>query len=193
MGGAVIQTFPPEVPWCTVVPADPSNYAAAERSGTDIDHIEVHITDGHADPFATAGMFQQVGHKASSHFIAGQAGQALQCVRLKDIAWHAHGANARGIAIEHTCRSARELGPDDEGLAASDAMYAAGARIAAHVCRAFGWQPDDLAPDGKPRVVGHREIDPVTTHQDCPDGAIDMDRYRAEVRAALAALGPLPQ
>lgn len=169
-----------EVPMARAAWAHPSNYRAAARQS--YRRVVIHVTDGHGDALPVAQMWQQPHHGSSAHFIVGQAGETLQAVRLRDVAWHAHDANGDSVGVEHCARTPRELGPTDPGLPPSDALYAASARLVAHLLKAAG-----LPATRGVTVVGHREADPKTTHDDCPDGAWDWGRYMALLESEMAA------
>lgn len=170
------------------IPADVSNFHAADRAAPT--HVVVHITDGHGDARGTAQMFATPKDKRdppvadSSHFVVGQDGLVVQCVLIKDIAWHAHSANVWSVGVEHCCRTPGVLGHDDPGLMPSDALYDASAKLVAWVCHEYGIVPT------RAFILGHKEADPYTTHDDCPIGAWDWSEYMVRVAAAYAALAP---
>ncbi len=175
-----------EVPAATMVPAHPSNYRTATR--LTFSRVVIHITDGRGDPYAVAEMWQEPNHGSSAHFVIGQDGAVLQCVRLKDVAQHAHAANGTSIGIEHCARSPKELGPADMGLPLSEAQYLASARLVAYLCKAAGLEVS------RDVIIGHAETDPATTHTDCPGGAFDWGVYMPLVLSAyrdLEASAPL--
>lgn len=174
-----------EVPGAEAVWADPSNYRAANRLTYAC--VVVHVTDGHASARPVAEMWRQPNHGSSAHFVVGQDGAVLQCVRLKDVAYHAHAANGRSVGVEHCCRTPKELGADDPGLPPSPELYAASAKLVAHLLKAAG-----LLVDRSETLLGHREADPATTHFDCPDGAWDWGVYLSLVDAEYAKLDAFP-
>lgn len=103
----------------------------------------------------------------------------IQCVPLKDIAWHAHNANAYSVGIEHCCRTPRVLGHDDPGLPPSDALYKASAGLTAWLCVHLGIQPSRVT------ILGHNEADTRTTHTGCPTSTgWDWQRYMELVATA---------
>lgn len=144
------------------IPADPSNYRKAGR--TYFKNVVIHVTDGHPAPYPVAEMWQQPGHGSSAHFVIGQNGCVMQAVHLSDVAYHAHAANATSVGIEHCVRTPGELGPDDVGLPPSKELYQASAKLVAWLCKTEGLTPD------RDVIQGHAEIDPATTHDDCPNG-----------------------
>ena len=172
------------------VPADPSNFRTAQRAPMDIKNIVIHETDGHPEAQGTADMFATPVLKrlppiaSSAHFIVGNDGAIIQSVRIKDIAYHAHSANASSIGIEHCARAAGEWGPSDPGLPASTAQLAASAILTAYLCRACGLPPDRVT------IQGHCEIDKATTHTHCPIACIDLDAYVAQVAVEYGRLIP---
>jgi N-acetyl-anhydromuramyl-L-alanine amidase AmpD len=172
-----------EFPASILIPADPSNYGVASRKPVDVDHIVIHCTDGRGIAMRVAEMWQEAHHGSSAHFVIGQDGVIIQSVLTKDIAYHAHAANRRGIGIEHCARTPGELKPDDPGLPPSQVQLAASARLVAWLCVRCG-----LAPT-RDVIVGHAEIDEVTTHRRCPTGCgWDWDSYIAQVQSEYESL-----
>jgi len=170
-----------ECPGTTLVLAHPTNYRAADR--ITFERIVIHVTDGHANAMPVAEMWQEPNHKSSAHFVVGQDGVVLQAVLLRNVAYHAHAANTTSVGIEHCARTPKELGPNDPGLPPSDAQYAASARLVAWLCKAAALPVDQTT------IQGHAEIDPVTTHRECPLGAgWDWQRYMQLVRDEHAKL-----
>lgn len=157
-----------EVPMASAAWAHPSNYRAAERT---YKRIIIHITSGRGDPIPVAQMWQEPNHGTSAHLVVGQDGTTLQCVRLKDIAWHAHDASLDSIGIEHCAREPGEFKKDDPGLPVSDAQYRASAKLVAYLLTAAGLNAD------RTTVLGHCEADKKTTHTGCPNSIWDWDRY----------------
>jgi N-acetyl-anhydromuramyl-L-alanine amidase AmpD len=163
------------------VPADPSNFEAASR--TTFKNVVIHITDGRANAKPVAQMWQEAHHGTSAHFVIGQDGTVIQSVRIKDIAWHAHAANSTSVGIEHCARSPGEFSDDDPGMPPTEAQYVASAKLVAFLCKLA-----NLSPNGE-TIQGHAEIDPETTHSDCPDGAgWDWDHYLQLVLVEYNAL-----
>lgn len=169
-----------EVPMAVPAWAHPTNYRTAHRTG--YNRVVIHVTDGHGSALAVAQMWQQPDHKSSAHFVVGQAGEAYQAVRLKDVAWHAHAANWDSVGVEHCARSPGELGRGDPGLPPSPALYATSAKLVAHLLKAAG-----LAAARGVTVIGHAAADPATTHADCPDGAFDWAVYWPLLLQEMAA------
>ena len=169
-----------------LVPAHPSNYRITHRQPSDVAHIIIHITDGRGRARAVAEMWQEPRHRSSAHFVIGQDGSVLQAVSVRDVAHHAHAANRSSVGIEHCARQPSEpaFGKGDPGLPVSNAQYAASARLVAWLCLTCALSPD------RSIIVGHCEVDPFTTHTDCPNSIWDWDRYMALVAAEYAALAP---
>lgn len=171
-----------EVPMASAAWADPSNYKVASRSS--YSRIVIHITSGHGSAVSVSQMWQQspsITKHTSAHFVIGQDATILQCVHLKDIAWHAHDASLDSIGIEHCAREPGELYPTDPGLPVSDAQYAASAKLVAYLLKAAG------LPANRTTVLGHCEADTKTTHTGCPNSIWDWSRYMALVNKEMAA------
>lgn len=82
-----------------------------------------------------ARYFQTTDRKASAHFNV-DADSIVQSVREADIAYHAKGANARGIGIEHAgyARQSRDEWLDEYGRK----MLARSARLVRDICDRYG-------------------------------------------------------
>lgn len=79
--------------------ANANNYQSG-RNGNKITHIAIHTTQG--SYAATISWFRNTGAHRSSHYIVRASdGQITQMVREGDMAFHAQGANAYTIGIEH--------------------------------------------------------------------------------------------
>lgn len=180
----------PEVPMASkFVQAHPKNYAVGSR--TSYKRVVIHCTDGgsRAEPVAEmfAGDPDKVndGKRSSAHLVVDQDGTIIQCVALKDIAYHAHEMNAISVGVEHCARTPGEKGPHDPGLPPSSALYQASARLVAYLLAAAGLQPT------REFVVGHAESDKHTTHDRCPEGCgWSWDGYMALVREEYAKILP---
>lgn len=182
-----------EIPGCLFVQAHSSRYRQrpqAQQNGP-YDLILIHITDGHGIAQDTAEDWQKPGG-TSAHIAVGRdraTGEiiAIQAVPLRFAAQHAHDCNPHSVGIEHGCRSPGELGPHDPGLPPTDALYQKSATIVAYLLKAAGLPPD------RKHVQGHKEADPKTTHDDCPDGCgWDWDKYMTMVRKAYEQIGQPP-
>lgn len=156
--------------------------AGFREGGSDrkVDKLVLHVTDGGPDAMKTARYFAggAEGKHASAHFVVGNNnGDVIQCVKLEDVAYHAHFANLDSIGIEHCARTPGELGQADAGLPMTDAQYAASARLVSWLCQRYG------LPRDRSVILGHAEADPATTHTDCPTGALSWERYMAALAA----------
>lgn len=178
------------------------SYATAnpDRPRT-ISRIVLHITDGRAkDPRRTAEFFHSGETTASAHYVVGQDGRVMQCVRERDIAFHAHDANATAIGIEHNARTRGELGASDAGMEVTDEQYRASARLVYLLCAKYdlplhiAWLANPAQRVSGP-VLGHHEADSRTTHTNCPEGkkgtsqAWRWDRFKAAMRKIHDELG----
>lgn len=162
----------PDYPGATWLPA-PDRSFVAHPGRRDVRWIVIHINDGGDSARATAQYFADgaAGNYTSTHYVVGRAGEIFQCVREVDIAQHAHAANAHSIGVENIGRTRGERGRGDPGLAITEANYRATAELCAVLCDDYGLPRDRTA------IVGHSEIDPKTSHADCPQGAWDWDTF----------------
>lgn len=129
-----------------------------------VTRIILHITDGQKFAFRTAEMFSTPGCRHSAHFVVGQEGAIYQCVDLDDIAYHAHTANGLSIGIEHCARSPKEWDRSDPGMPLTELQIAASVKLVQWLCDRYG------LPLDRAHVMGHKEADPATDHDDCPEG-----------------------
>ncbi len=140
--------------------------------GRHVRQIVLHATDGHGSADRTAAYFASgaEGRNASAHFVIGQDATVIQCVKLADVAYHAHTANSSSIGIEHCARTPGEFGHDDPGMPPTTVQLQASAKLIAWLCARLE------IPCDRAHVRGHREADPDTTHTGCPTSAgIDLD------------------
>ena len=157
-----------DYPGATWVPADPANYTVASRpSSYSVDYVVIHVTQETYDD--TLAIFQNPERQVSAHYVVSSAeGLIGQCVREKDVAWHAGNwdYNTRSVGIEHE-------GWVDQPEWFTDAMYAASAALTRTVCETYG------IPMTREHIIGHNEV-PGATHTD-PGEHWDWARYIAMV------------
>ena len=173
----------------------------AARTSRTITQVVIHITDGVAkDCRRTAEFFRSGETTASAHYVVGQDGKVIQCVREKDVAFHGHDANSSSIGIEHQARTRGELKSSDPGMEATEEQYLASARLVYSLCAKYGlplhiaWLNDPARRPGGP-VRGHHEADSKTTHTNCPEGkkgtsvAWKWERYKAVMKQVHLSMG----
>ena len=162
-------------PGAVWIPAHTDRYA--KRDSRIIEEIVLHITEGGADKAEVTARNAFGGPKylqngkwmqQAAHYIVGRDGNVVQCVRHKDIAYHAGPANEWTIGIEHNTRSGK-----DTKLTA--AQYLKSAELVVWLCSKFG-----LAPN-RYNISGHSEADPSTTHRSCPGRVLKWDTYMAAI------------
>ena len=134
-----------------------------------------------------ARWFKTPVSKVSAHYCV-DADTVIQCVREKDIAWHARGGNTSSIGVELAgfARQTRE----DWGDAYSKALLGRAAVLVADVCsrRAIPvrWLvAADLAA-GRRGITGHSEVSKAyrkSDHWD-PGPGFPVERFLGMVRAA---------
>ncbi|MEU5976507.1 peptidoglycan recognition family protein [Streptomyces sp. NPDC047315] len=151
-------------PGATWQPASPSNYTASNRpSAYRIDRVVIHVAQ---ETFAdTVRIFQDPARKVSAHYVVGSAdGRIAQCVRERDIGWHAGNwnHNTRSIGIEHE-------GWVDRPEYFTHVMYERSAALTAAICDRHG------IPKDRAHIIGHHEV-PGSTHTD-PGPLWDWVRY----------------
>ncbi|MFJ9118547.1 N-acetylmuramoyl-L-alanine amidase [Streptomyces sp. NPDC102394] len=145
-------------------PATTSNYTVSNRpTSYPLDYVIIHVTqETYAD---TLAIFQNPKKAVSAHYLVRSAdGHVAQCVREKDIAWHAGNwdYNTRSIGIEHE-------GWVDKPAYFTDALYEQSAKLTAAVCSKYG------IPKDRAHIIGHYEV-PGTDHTD-PGPEWDWTRF----------------
>jgi len=144
--------------------ASTSNYTASSRpSSYPLDHVVIHVTQ---ETYPKAlDIFRNPQKKVSAHYVVRSAdGHVAQCVRDRNIAWHAGNwdYNTRSIGIEHE-------GWVDQPAYFTDALYEESARLTAAICAQYG------IPKDRAHIIGHYEV-PGTDHTD-PGPHWDWVRY----------------
>lgn len=127
--------------------------------------------------------------KASAHYCVGQTG-LVQCVRDDDVAWHAPGANAHGIGIEHEGYASQTK--EEWADVASKATLWRSARLVASLTRKHVIPIRRLTlqeiKTGQSGLCGHKDITDALNdgkgHWD-PGPAFPWDDYLDMVREAL--------
>lgn len=103
-------------------------------TGRAIDVVVVHtaeVSEREDAAEAVARWFARPSSRVSAHYCV-DADSVVQCVRERDIAWHARGGNARSIGIELAGFSGQ--GGEEWKDAYSRAVLERAARLAASVC-----------------------------------------------------------
>lgn len=154
VGRSPSPSAPTDHPGAFWAPAAPANRTASERpSAYPITHVVVHVTQ---ETFAdTLAIFQNPARRVSAHYVVRSSdGSLAQCVRERDIAWHAGhwGYNTRSVGIEHE-------GWVDEPSFFTPALYERSAALTAAICERYG------IPKDRTHIIGHHEV-PGATHSD---------------------------
>ncbi|MFA3834735.1 N-acetylmuramoyl-L-alanine amidase [Streptomyces aureus] len=153
-----------DYPGAESVPASTSNYTASSRPTTyPLNYVIIHVTqETYADALA---IFQNPAKQVSAHYVVRSSdGHIAQCVRERNIAWHAGNwdYNTRSIGIEHE-------GWVDQPEYFTDALYQSSANLTAAICAKYG------IPMDREHILGHSEV-PGTDHTD-PGPYWDWSRY----------------
>lgn len=163
----VWEVIPARLPVDLWKPAHPSRWRIG---GTDrvIRAGVMHGTSGQPSARVTAERWTlppKPGEPATcATFVVGTDGFAVQCVRLANVAFHAHSANGWSYGMEFCARAPGTFHPDDPGVIPTLVQLQKGASIIAWVHRRIG------IPIDRSTILGHAEADPDTTHTLCPWG-----------------------
>ncbi|WP_329042499.1 N-acetylmuramoyl-L-alanine amidase [Streptomyces sp. NBC_00178] len=158
----------PQAQW---FPASPANRTSANRpSDHRVDRVVIHVAQ---QAFTeTVGIFAGPASHVSAHYVVRSGdGFVAQCVRERDIAWHAGNwdYNTRSIGIEHE-------GWVDRPSYFTQVMYERSAHLTADICDRYG------LPRDRAHVIGHHEV-PGSDHTD-PGADWDWERYMRLVERA---------
>ncbi|WP_329237668.1 N-acetylmuramoyl-L-alanine amidase [Streptomyces sp. NBC_00111] len=145
-------------------PASESNCTPSRRSSErPVDLVVIHVAQ---QTFSqTVGIFRNPAKEVSAHYVVRSGdGFVAQCVRERDIAWHAGSwdHNTRSIGIEHE-------GWIDQPAYFTHTMYARSAKLTADICDRYG------LPKDRAHIIGHHEV-PGSDHTD-PGPHWDWVRY----------------
>lgn len=134
--------------------------------------------------------------QASAHYCV-DGSEIIQCVEDNLIAWHAPGANARGIGIEHAGRAAQTAAEWDD--LESNRILRRSAALVAELCLSYKIPTERIGPAeikaGKPGICGHADVtaafpDKGHGHSD-PGPNFPWDAYLIAVRAEIRSPGVL--
>lgn len=145
-----------------------ANYTNANRERSHyIDRLIVHVVQGTVS--SAVNTFQNPANEVSAHYIVGDKGRVIQCVRHEDIAYHAGNwpYNKHSIGIEHG-------GWADRRKTWTDAKIRASARLAAYCCRRH------KIPVDRQHIIEHNRV-PGTDHY-CPGKYFPYKKYLRMVR-----------
>ncbi|MCX4593771.1 N-acetylmuramoyl-L-alanine amidase [Streptomyces sp. NBC_01549] len=161
---ATAETTAVDYPLAEWAPAATSNYTASARpTAYPLDYVIIHVTQETYPK--TVSIFQNPEKKVSAHYLVRSAdGHVAQCVKERDIAWHAGNwdYNTRSIGIEHE-------GWVDRPAYFTNALYEESAKLTASICAKYG------IPKDRAHIIGHYEV-PGTDHTD-PGSNWDWTRY----------------
>ena len=163
--------------WATAALAEESVPGVPFRAGRHftpssyrtIRYVVIHTIEGTAQ--GAIAWFRNPSSEVSAHYIVDRAGRLFQCVREKEIAWHAGNwnYNRHSIGIEHEGYADRNQW--------TEAQYEASARLTRAICDRYG------IPKDRTHILGHVEV-PGATHHD-PGRYFDWDHYMELVNADI--------
>ena len=167
-------------------------------SGRTIDVVVIHSMEIAERPDAAAicaRWFATPVSKVSAHFCV-DAATVIQCVREKDIAWHARGGNTDSVGVELAgfARQTREEWSDDY----STAVLARASSLVGDVCTRrripVRWLVAADLVAGRRGITGHVEVSRAfgkSDHWD-PGPGFPVQLFLNEVRRARATAESMP-
>lgn len=135
-----------------------------------------------------AANFAAGAREASAHYCV-DSDSVVQCVPEEQIAWHAPGANRRGIGIEHAGYARQTRGQWFDPF--SRAMLGLSVQLTARICQRWNIPPVALEADGlneqKRGITTHLAVSEAfkkSKHWD-PGHHFPLDWYAEQVKAIL--------
>jgi len=136
-----------------------------------------------------ARWFRTPVSKVSAHYCV-DAGTVIQCVREKDIAWHARGGNANSVGVELAgfARQTEDAWADRY----SDRVLRRAAQVVGDVCRRrkipVRWLTADDLLAGRRGITGHAEVSRAFRRSDHwdPGAGFPTEAFLDRVRRAQA-------
>ena len=169
-----------------------AHFTVSDR--TAIDLVVIHSMESSEKPGTARSVAEWFNDpsrapQASAHYCVDSL-EVIQCVREKDIAWAAPGANKNGIHIEHAGRAAQSVPEWQDEF--STAMLYLSIGLCAEICRAWSIPAVFVGPagllHGDRGVTTHAAVSVAfkkSTHTD-PGTAFPSRWYVAMVAARLA-------
>lgn len=149
-------------------PAYRGNYTRSRREKSyNIRRVVVHVVQGSYS--SAINWFQNPSSQVSAHYVVSRNGAVAQCVRHKDIAYHAGNwnYNCTSVGIEHA-------GYGRNKSTWSKKMYNSSARLTAYITRRH------KIPINRKTIIGHRNVPGGT--RTCPGPHFNFKRYLNLVR-----------
>lgn len=165
----------------------------SRRASRAIDVVVIHTMEIAERPDAAsicARWFATKASEVSAHYCV-DAGTVIQCVREKDLGWHARGGNTTSIGVELAgfARQSRREWEDDYSRAVLERAAALVADICLRQRIPVRWlAPGDLVA-GRRGITGHVDVSrafELSDHWD-PGAGFPVESFLDSVRAAQQA------
>jgi N-acetyl-anhydromuramyl-L-alanine amidase AmpD len=163
---------------------------ATETSGRAVDLVVMHtmeVSEREGAAMICARWFASPVSKVSAHYCV-DARTIVQCVREKDVAWHARGGNTHSIGVElagFASQTAREWADDY-----STSLLTRASRLVADLCLRWRIPPRWLVAGdllaGRRGITGHAEVSRAYRQSDHwdPGSGFPIERFLDQVRSA---------
>lgn len=172
------------------------NFTSTGSAGRGVDLVVIHDMEAPEVPGTALNVAQwfagPTAPNASAHYCVDDQA-VVQCVKDTDVAWHAPGANANGIGIEHAGYARQTSAEWDDPY--SRAMLVNSARLAAALCVTHKIPPVWLSPAdllaGKRGITSHANVSAAwrkSNHTD-PGPGFPSARYIELVRSFIVGAG----
>ena len=167
------------------------HFNAANRTKATIRWIVIHdmeSSEGAKTARNVAAYFALPTTRASAHYNV-DATEIIQCVREKDVAWHAPGLSSRSIGVEHAGRASQTAAEWDDPY--SRAMLKLSATLFADLAKRYDIPAVFINAKGllagTPGITTHAEVTKAwhkSTHSD-PGPNFPTTAFLASIRAAM--------
>lgn len=167
------------------------HFNTANRTKATIRWIVIHDMESSEGPKTArnvAAYFALPTTRASAHYNVDST-EIIQCVREKDVAWHAPGLSSRSIGVEHAGRASQTAAQWDDTYSRS--MLKLSASLFADLCKRYDIPVVFIDAKGllagTPGITTHAQVSKAfkkSTHTD-PGPNFPVGAFLASIRTAM--------